>query len=421
MASTKLIIRNYHSCMNKNGTTIIFVQYVHKGKTTLFSTGESIKPFLWDFGSNQAKRSYKGYIKLNMVLQSFKEKIDNIVRDLRIQNIEPVTSLVINKLNELRNGKSGNKSKFTFFEFLDHYIDNSKVRLRPTTIAGYKTLRSHLRNFESCKNRKINWETFNLSFYNDFEYYFVGKLMNGLNAWGTQIKRLKIVLNSATEQGYNSCLDYKHRKFKVYSKTADSVYLNEEELESIYKLDFSTVRYRHLDITRDLFIIGCYTGLRFEDFSQIKPAHIHDGFITHKNHKTNQNVMLPIHPYVKEIFLKYERILPKISNQNFNCNIKTVCRHAGINNSTIRTRDNGGKRKDEIKPKYSRISAHTARRSFITILFLKNFPIAYLMVLSGHKTMSEFMKYVKVDQITSANKLKEFWNKQYQTPEVMAN
>jgi hypothetical protein len=55
MATTKL--RIYEKKANKDGYCWIFVQYVHNEKTTLFSTGEKIKPIDWDAKDSKAKAS----------------------------------------------------------------------------------------------------------------------------------------------------------------------------------------------------------------------------------------------------------------------------------------------------------------------------------------------------------------------------
>ncbi|HVA99508.1 MAG TPA: hypothetical protein VNG53_11495 [Bacteroidia bacterium] len=47
----------------------------------------------------------------------------------------------------------------------------------------------------------------------------------------------------------------KSKRFKVVSEKTESIYLNEKELEDIYKLDLD--RNIRLDRIRDLFLVGC--------------------------------------------------------------------------------------------------------------------------------------------------------------------
>ena len=67
-------------------------------------------------------------------------------------------------------------------------------------------------------------------------------------------------------------------------------------------------------------MIGCFTGLRFSDFSQLQEKHFKDfegvEVIEVITQKTKQKVVIPVHPKVKRIIQKYDGVLPRsISNQ----------------------------------------------------------------------------------------------------------
>lgn len=72
---------------------------------------------------------------------------------------------------------------------------------------------------------------------------------------------LKTFLNEASDRGINVKQDYRSRSFKVINEVADAVYLNEGELKHLLDTDLS--KQERLERVRDLFIVGCYTGLRF--------------------------------------------------------------------------------------------------------------------------------------------------------------
>ena len=59
----------------------------------------------------------------------------------------------------------------------------------------------------------------------------------------------------------------------------DAIYLTEEEIERIYKLNISKLmdegeidRKSTIEQTRDLFIIACWTGLRRSDINRLEKA-----------------------------------------------------------------------------------------------------------------------------------------------------
>ncbi len=52
----------------------------------------------------------------------------------------------------------------------------------------------------------------------------------------------------------------------------ENIYLTLDEIQRIYSLDLSDRA--GLDRVRDVFVIGCYTGLRFSDLNLLRPENI---------------------------------------------------------------------------------------------------------------------------------------------------
>ena len=115
----------------------------------------------------------------------------------------------------------------------------------------------------------------------------------------------------------------KYQLFKNVSEESQAVALSEDELDTLASFDFS--HSPRLERTRDLFLVGCWTGLRFSDFTRIREENIKDGMITIQQQKTNEFVTIPLHPVFLRIWEKYNGNLPgNISNQKFNDNLKDV-------------------------------------------------------------------------------------------------
>lgn len=53
--------------------------------------------------------------------------------------------------------------------------------------------------------------------------------------------------------------------------------MSDEELREIEALDLS--QQPKLERVRDLFLVGCYTGLRYSDYSVLKPGTIQNDLI----------------------------------------------------------------------------------------------------------------------------------------------
>lgn len=50
-----------------------------------------------------------------------------------------------------------------------------------------------------------------------------------------------------------------------------------------------------------MFVIGCLTALRYSDYSRLTSQNLVDGYIMIRTKKTNVDVKVPAHDYVKEI------------------------------------------------------------------------------------------------------------------------
>ena len=69
-----------------------------------------------------------------------------------------------------------------------------------------------------------------------------------------------------------------------------------------------------------------------------------------------------------------------------------------------------------LKPRYECVSSHTARRSGITLMVMKDiYSIEQMMTVSGHQTAKEFEKYNKmsgneqIDKMIEASKNKSLF------------
>ncbi|HUR64900.1 MAG TPA: tyrosine-type recombinase/integrase, partial [Chitinophagaceae bacterium] len=149
-------------------------------------------------------------------------------------------------------------------------------------------------------------------------------------------------------------------------------------------------------VVRDWFILDCYTGLRVSDLVMLEKRNISKGFITIANEKTDEKVVIPVHPYVQKIVSKYKGFPPAVSDVKINKFIKLICEKAEFTGRVLFTITKGGKRKDEYLKKWQMVSAHTARRSFITNLRKNGVPDTIIMKLTGIRAISTLLRYDKI-------------------------
>lgn len=211
-------------------------------------------------------------------------------------------------------------------------------------------------------------------------------------------------MGEAVDLDLTTNMQFRRKKFNVLNEETDAIFLTDAEIMKLYKHDFS--ENKRLDQARDLFVFGCCVGLRFSDFSEIKPENIVkiDGefFVKIITQKTKELVIIPCNPVVLKIFRKCKananRLPKSISNQKFNDYIKEACQEAKLN-------ETGRLSTDPTKELWECVSSHTARRSFATNYYLQGFPTIDLMKITGHKTEKSFMKYIRVTKLDTAKRL----------------
>ena len=312
-----------------------------------------------------------------------------------------------------------------FIPFMETFIKNAPSRIikgknKPIakgTITKYNTTQRKLEEYEKRFKTKLKFTDLDLTFYDRFVNFLSQEQKINLGTIGNYIGTLKTIARDAKLKGLPVHPHIEHPNFFVPKITADSIYLNDDEINKIFNHDFKGVE--RLENTRDLFIIGLRTGLRISDFLRLKDANIKNGYIEIETQKTGQTVTIPLHKQVKAILEKRNGFPRAISDQKFNEHVKDVCEEVGfkekVNGSKISKKT---KRKEEgLYHKYELVTSHICRRSFATNLYgkLDNLTI---MGITGHQTETQFLKYIKITNTEKAEKLKEYWNKQNEEQEI---
>jgi integrase len=204
---------------------------------------------------------------------------------------------------------------------------------------------------------------------------------------------------NAFELGLTKNESFKSNKFKVLKEETDDIYLTLDELNRIWALEYKVDTKK--EQARDLFLIGAFTGLRVSDYNSISNNNITEvngvKMLKVKTTKTGQVVAIPLHPIVLTILNKYNGNPPQsMPEQKINEKIKDVCLDAGIDDVEYINKTKGGLKITEKKHRFELVKTHTARRSFCTNAYLSGMSSLDIMSISGHKTESAFMKYIKV-------------------------
>lgn len=391
-----------------------------------------MNPQSWDKDKNEVKRTFEGHSDLNEKIKSIELRIIKVLNRYQNENNVYPSKEELKKLltKEFRNKDliSETDKLKTFWGYVDHFIKQSINGIRKNstgdaitngTIKCYVTLKNLLLSFEKDQNKKIQFANIDLDFYADFTEYLQNKKVLKKNTISKHIRTLKTILREAFDNEYHQNLKFNSKRFSAPNEMTTAIYLNEKELNELYSYNLNGKP--GLEKVRDLFIVGCYTGLRFSDLHQvnttnIKPDHENpkDLYLHIKQIKTKQVVTIPVHDIVLELLNKYNQVLPKpISIQKTNAHLKEICKLLpSFNKSETIEYTKGGKRISQFMPKYLLISSHTARRSFATNSYLKGHITGNIMAVTGHRTESSFNKYIRVTPMEKARSFKLHEDKQ---------
>lgn len=351
-------------------------------------TGSRVKP-------NLKKEEDNNYQFINDELQRIESKVNDIFFYFRANKI-PFSKLKF--LEQFESEDTKVNSELDFFDCLDEYISLGSLSKAYNTIKSQKTIRGYLKAFQIETGYTITFDRITDAFYEELMKYSFFEKKTKNNYFAKIIAVLKSFLRWCTDKGYNNHRDYE--KFKGIEHDVDIIYLTHEELIRLYEHDFENSRLNH---TKDFYCMGCFTGLRFSDLSQLHRANITESHINISIQKTKtQNHIISLNKFSKAILDKYKGTiyepLPSISMQKFNDYIKECCMIVGIDKLTTITGFVGTKKIQNTLPKYQLITSHTARKTFITNSLLLGMEPKAIKKIANIKKDTVLDKYMKITE-----------------------
>jgi len=307
-----------------------------------------------------------------------------------------------------------------FERFIDHASKhNSPItgsRLSKGTLENYAVT---LRQIRHVLMDSTTLDEVDMDWYHDFVSKSEQSGLNGKplskNYIGRHIKGVKSVLAAMEEQGHDVHPAYRRKGFKKITEDSMSIWLTMDELKQMEALDLSG-HAAGLSLTRDLFLIGCFTGLRVSDLNRLKSAELvtleGTQCFSFNQKKTGQPVLIPVHPVVHSILDRHNGSPRPQNDQIINRNLKRLGRLMQLDESIQVDRTVGGEKTKERKSKWMMLTSHCARRSFCTNAILNGADTLTIMAMSGHKTEKTLRCYLKLgpEHYTSRMASSAFFN-----------
>lgn len=304
-------------------------------------------------------------------------------------------------------GKAFGPNRIRLIDFILSILDDSKS---PKNRA-YKRLIEIIEGFEKRIKRKVFIDSFDdelTAEYIDFLRTASKRKKTGAyrqTSLRCIYQRTISVLYKAMRQGHNATIDSLRLKHPT-SIASFAVYLTENEVERIAALDLP----RSQASIRDLFIIGCCTALRFSDVIHLTRENFADDIINVLTKKTKAKVSIPIHRLVRRMIARdpeFRFLGYTCSNNYFNSTLKIICKKAGICQHIFVEEVEGGQIVRRTCEKWELVSSHTARRTAATNMYLNGIEPYRIMMVTGHKTETSFLGYLRITAIENAKFLQD--------------
>jgi integrase len=325
--------------------------------------------------------------------------------------------------------------KIYLVDFIDNLISETKAFRNAGTIKTYGTTRNHIKAYQDATRVKVTFHDAGFGFLQGFYNYLVTDVGHINVTASKQVRNVKTFLSFARKHGHQ--LNQTYRDFTIKAEDLEVIALTENEFLTLYNLDLSdpenfitytkTIKekdvvsklsYKTLAKVRDIFCFSCASGLRYGDLEQLRREHIKGFEIQLTERKTREILKFLLNQYSKTILDKYRlslRPLPMMSNQKLNEYIKVLCKLAGIDDAVQIVRYRGAIRIENTYPKYELISAHTGRKTFVTLSLEKGVNAEEVMSMTGHKSYNSFTRYVKITEERKKLVMQKAWG----SPEVL--
>lgn len=383
-------------------TLILFSCYFkEESRKFVYSTGETIHPDHWDFDNRMPKtRGPKRAISrgsIKMQLDRYEACFQN-VRSRCLTMQEDFTSQLLKKAfdEEFKKSPAG---KNIFFDAFDQFVVQKKKNQewKKSTEKRYKNIRNLLESFEKDTGYNLSFNSINSKFHADFTEYCMETKGHVNNTYGRNLGLFKTFMHWALDRDNGFTYNDDFKKFKKKERViTQQIALKKEDLQKLMSHDF---KMKHLERVRDVFVFSCVTGLRFGELKLIAKQNIIDGYLHLKEEKGAEKEArtIPLNDLAMFLLRKYNYNLPLITNQRQNEYIKDIFEEAGYTHNVEKNTTKGKNVIREVMPFHKRVSTHTARRTFITMLKRDGKSDKLISKITGHRDLKTLNQYYQVD------------------------
>lgn len=382
----------------------ILLFYSFNGKRLQYYTGYRVDADKWDDGLTQKDgqpiRVHPGRVKKNF---SDAADINKELRKLeaRISEIHERADVLGDRLSpeyfkdRLNGKKLDTKNGDTIWKGYELYLQSLKVTHTEKSIKNVKDSFRVLKDFEKDRSRSITFDSIDSFFWQEFFNYCYHVKEYNNNYTGTHVNKIKALLNWCVAKKISTHTEF--RKQRKMQEFIEVIYLLWPELLKFYRYKFKDPVYSD---ARDLYCLGCFTGLRYSDVVKLLNDNVLPDKLGYRVKKTKQINYIPLNKYSKALLEKHKGkhkpfAMPQLV-KNIHTVLKDAMKEAGLDRMVQIVHYRGAERKEERKPLWDAATFHTSKKTFVVNFLEKGGSITTAMAITGNRSHSVFKRYYKI-------------------------
>lgn len=353
MTRTTFFLR---SNKDKGGSHVLYCRVTYRKKTAEFSLGEKVNPLKWD----QKRQVKKGRSTQTEYINSLIDAVSYKIKTASIYNNYSSPKELINSVIF-----SEKKQPRQLREICEMYIAANVSRLKDGTIRNHNVKLENLVEFEKHTAQSYTPESFEMKTARAFVEWFQARAATtNIDTATRNVLFYKNCLSWYQQKGELSCFPlekYKGQKDPIKRPEPLTI----KEVAKIRKAKFEN---RFLNNVRSLFLFQIATGLSYADIWSswtIKETKAGKMIVGNRN-KNDLPFFIPLTKEATDILDKYKYKLPKYENAVYNRVLKEIAALCGID---------------------KRITTHTARKTFATIMDGEGWTRESVAAMLGHTSL----------------------------------
>lgn len=365
----------------RSGEVPVMGRITINGQRAQFATQIAVSPENWNTELGRINGRGADTVRINERLANIRYQVEKCYQTLFYERTS-VTPLMVKELYFGLNLPEDTLISF-FRRHNEEFLQMVGVSRSKTTYYKYRCVCTHLETFIRKKygRRDLLFKELDRDFLTGFHAYIIRECGYKKNTTWVYMIALKHILMLARSRGYMAKDLFAN--YKLHSEFVSRSYLSDAEIHKLLNLPLEE---RTLQLVRDAFVFGCFTGLSYIDIRDLTPENIKQErktlWISTTRRKTGSEVNVRLFSVPHAILLRYtpaergHRIFDLPSNGWCNVCLNRIASLAGLDKA---------------------ITFHTARHTFATTITLsQGVAIETISKLLGHKNIRTTQIYATI-------------------------